>query len=115
MLGETWHVNPKRFIPGWAWTMVRLWRMSQGGMGVGHLPEGPRAMSQSTLMMDAFALMTEAEAKMRAEGESKPGVWTKRQIAEVRASVARANELYPDGPATGALLEAVLKSRQREE
>ena len=93
--------------------MVRLWRLSHGGMGVGHLPEGPRSMSQSPLMMEAFALMSSVEAEIKEECGGKPGVWTQRQIDETRAAVARANELYPDGPATGALLDAVLRSRSR--
>lgn len=111
VLGETWRVNPTHFIPPWIWTLVRLWRLSQGGMGVGHLPEGPCSLDQGVLLMDVFGLLSAAEAEVRDDADAKPGVWTKRQVAEVEASIARAKELYPDGKATGALLEAVMKSR----
>lgn len=111
MFGDWYYTNPAHLVPPWAWEMMRLWRMSQGGMGVGHLPEGPASLDQSILMMDAFAVMSVAEADLKEEADDKPGVWTRRQIAETRAAVAAAQKLYPDGPATGALLDAVMRSR----
>lgn len=48
--------------------MVRLWRLYQGGgMGVGYLPEPGGALDQSTLMLEAFGLMSSAEAELKKE------------------------------------------------
>ena len=52
--------------------MVILWRSSRGGMGgPGHLPESGGLMDQSLIMMAAFSIMSDAEARFRKDqGES---------------------------------------------
>ncbi|MCW2242263.1 hypothetical protein [Azospirillum canadense] len=103
--------NPRRMVPRWAWEMVRLWRLFQGGMSLGFMPEMAGAMDQSSKMLDAFSVMSAFEAEMKDEGDQTR--WTKKQVRETREAIAKAKELYPDGLATGPLLEATLKSRRR--
>ncbi|WP_376957740.1 hypothetical protein ABNQ39_11465 [Azospirillum sp. A26] len=89
--------------------MLHLWRLFQGGMGAGHLPEGPASMDQSVKMMEAFAIMSAFENEL--QGSKRPGSITKADVSDIRASIDRALEIYPDGKASGALLDAVRKSR----
>lgn len=89
--------------------MLKLWRLSQGGMGAGHLPELGGSMDQPVKMVEAFAIMSSFEAELQGSGKS--GAITKTDVANIRASIDRALEIYPDGEATGALLAAVRKSR----
>lgn len=92
--------------------MLRLWRLSQGGMGGGHLPEDGGGMTQSVKMMEAFALMSAFEAEL--QGSQQPGGITRADIEDIRDGIDRALELYPDGTATGPLLAAIQKSRNKE-
>jgi len=92
--------------------MLRLWRLSQGGMGAGHLPENCGSMGQSTKMMEAFAIMGAFEAELRDSKSS--GRITKTDVADIRANIDRTLEQHPDGEATGVLLAAVMKSRNRQ-
>jgi hypothetical protein len=45
--------------------MVRLWRLYQGGVGIGHLPESGGAAEQACIMLEAFGVMTAAELEMK--------------------------------------------------
>lgn len=92
--------------------MLRLWRLFQGGAGAGHLPEVGAAMDQPTKMIDAFALMSAFEAEWKARGQ--PGAITRADVEDIRAGIDRALDLYPDGVASGPLLAAIQKSRNRE-
>ena len=47
--------------------MIQLWRLYQGGMGAGHLPDGGGTLVQATIMLDAFAIMSIAEAAIKKE------------------------------------------------
>lgn len=93
--------------------MLRLWRLSQGGMGAGHLPELGGSLAQSTKMVEAFAIMTAFEDDLREAG--KPGGRiTRSDVSAIRANIDRTLEQHPDGAATGTLLAAVMKSRNRD-
>lgn len=92
--------------------MLRLWRLFQGGMGSGCLPDPGGSLDQPVLMIEAFAVMSATEAGLQdRENGGTSGRWTRQEVVAVRAQIARAKELYPDGPATGALLDAVMASR----
>jgi hypothetical protein len=52
-------------VPDWCWDMVRLWRLYQGGMGVGHLPESGGSGEQACVMLEAFAAMTAMELELK--------------------------------------------------
>ncbi len=47
--------------------MIRLWRLYEGGMGVGHLPDAGGSMDQAAIMLDAFGLMAAAKAALKPE------------------------------------------------
>jgi hypothetical protein len=47
--------------------MVRLWRLYQGGTGIGHLPESGGSGEQACIMLEAFAVMSGAEAEMKPQ------------------------------------------------
>jgi hypothetical protein len=49
--------------------MARLWRLACPGMGAGHLPDAGGAGEQAAIMMDAFAVMSAAEAELRKANE----------------------------------------------
>lgn len=68
LFGEEVESNPKFDVEPWAWTMVRLWRMSRGGMsGPGPLPDVGGTMDQSPYMIDCFAVMNQAEFEYKKE------------------------------------------------
>lgn len=92
--------------------MLHIWRLSQGGMGSGHLPETGGSMDQSTKMMEAFAIMGAFEAELRDSKSSRR--ITKTDVVDIRANIDRTLEQHPDGEATGALLAAVMKSRNHQ-
>jgi hypothetical protein len=49
--------------------MIRLWRMSQGGMaGPGPLPEAGGVLDQAAIMLQAFGIMNAAEKELKDEG-----------------------------------------------
>lgn len=52
-------------VKDWAWEMVKLWRMYQGGMGAGLLPDAGGLMDQPVIMMEAFDIMSSAEAELK--------------------------------------------------
>lgn len=58
-------VNPREWLPAWVWGMVQLWRLFQGGMGIGPLPDPGGTMDQPCIMLDAFAVMSSIEAELR--------------------------------------------------
>lgn len=109
VFGERFYTNPRYRVPDWLWPLIRLWRLSQGGTGIGHLPEGPASLDQNPALMEAFAILSSAEAELR-EDES-PGHWSQSDLDAYEIAREKALALYPDGKAEGALLEAVLKSR----
>ncbi|MBP2232570.1 hypothetical protein J2847_005899 [Azospirillum agricola] len=59
--------------------------------------------------MEAFGIMSAAEAELR--DEDKPGHWSQQDIDAYELAKDKALQLYPDGEAKGALLEAVMKAR----
>lgn len=112
MGSESYRTNPRDWLEPWCWAMLRLWRLSQGGMGAGHLPEAGGTMDQPTKMIEAFALMSAFEAELQAS--TQPGTISRTDIEDIRAGIDRALDLYPDGMATGPLLAAIQKSRNKE-
>lgn len=76
MLGETYATNPKLDVPEWAWTMVRIWRLTKGGHAAGMgfamtLPGQPLeaggVLEQSPYMTDCMAIMDGAERAFKSE------------------------------------------------
>jgi len=67
ILGERHDENPRFSVPDWAWDIVRLWRMYQGGMGVGHLPHAGGAVDQSCILLEAFGILSATEAALKPE------------------------------------------------
>ena len=71
--------------------MVRLWRLYQGGdMGVGHLPDAGGSMDQAAIMLDAFSLMSDFDARQRAKGamplnEDGETDWAAQEDADTRS------------------------------
>lgn len=46
--------------------MIRLWRLYQGsGFGPGHLPQRGGVLDQPVIMLEAFDLMSAAEAELK--------------------------------------------------
>jgi len=45
--------------------MIRLWRLYQGGLAVGHLPDAGGTLDQPAIMLDAFALMSATEHELQ--------------------------------------------------
>jgi len=43
---------------------VRLWRLFQGGMAPGHLPEAGGTLDQGAWLLEAFSIMTAAEREL---------------------------------------------------
>lgn len=118
---ETYHLNPRDLVPDWAWSVLTLWRLFQGGgMGVGPLPEPGGSLDQPCALISAFFLMSGFERDLLDDGEDGQRRRKRRkrlgqaEVAAIRAGVDKALELYPDGSATGALLAAVMKARNRE-
>lgn len=60
-------INPREWLPSYAFHMLQLWRMYQGGGmgGVGHLPDVGGTMDQPVVMIEAFNLMSGIEAELR--------------------------------------------------
>jgi hypothetical protein len=67
--GSCWEIagwryrrNPVLRLTSEDWAMARLWGQYRGGGlgGVGHLPEAGGTGDQAAIMLDAFALMSEA-------------------------------------------------------
>jgi hypothetical protein len=79
--GETYTQNPVGLLDDCDLAMVQLWRLAHpspgriGGMAggvipvAGHLPDAGGAGDQAAAMMDAFRLMTAAEAEATAARE----------------------------------------------
>ncbi len=58
-------------VADWAWSMVGLWRLFQGGgMGVGYLPDAGGAIDQPVIMMRAFAVMSNFEHERTKKDEA---------------------------------------------
>jgi hypothetical protein len=59
-------------MPDWIWDLVTLWRLFKGGgMGPGPLPCAGGSGDQPAALMDAFAIMSGAEAEFKKSlGES---------------------------------------------
>jgi hypothetical protein len=51
--------------------MIRLWRLYQGGMGGGHLPDAGGSGQQAAIMLDAFAAMNAAEAELEKDRKDR--------------------------------------------
>lgn len=60
-----WHVEP------WAWDMLRLWRLSQGGMARGWLPDPGGTLDQPRVMLEAFAVMSAVEHELTKRDEDR--------------------------------------------
>lgn len=120
MVGEeTYTLNPRDLIPDWCWPVVTLWRLFQGGgMGAGLLPAAGGTLDQPAALIDAFFLMSRFERDLLDDGEGGRRSPRKRlgkaDVERIKAGIDKALELYPDGPATGALLAAVMRARNRE-
>lgn len=57
--------NPKYLLGPADWEMLRLWQYFRPDDGIGHLPEAGGVMDQAAVMMDAFAVMDWAYARLR--------------------------------------------------
>ena len=55
--------------------MIRLWRLYQGGMGGGHLPDAGGSGQQAAIMLDAFAAMNAAEAELEKDRARNRNGW----------------------------------------
>ncbi len=71
MLGTLYPTNPRLELTPNDLDMVRLWRLFQGGMGPGHLPDAGGVLDQPALMLDAFAYMNAVEAQLQAPQDRK--------------------------------------------
>ena len=70
LFGERHETNPKLLLGQDEAEMVRLWRMTRGGdFGQGPMPEAGGVMDQAAIMLDAFAVMSAAEAELTRERE----------------------------------------------
>jgi hypothetical protein len=65
-----WH-NPRHLLPA-AWSrVVALFRLSQGGMARGWLPEAGGVNAQPAWLMDAFAVLAAEEARLEKRSAAK--------------------------------------------
>lgn len=70
LFGEVYATNPRKLLDAGSHDMLRLWRMFQGGMaGVGVLPDDGGSGRQAAIMLDAFSVMSAAEAELKQTGE----------------------------------------------
>lgn len=53
--------------------MVRLWRLYAPGMSLGFLPDEGGVLDQSAMMLDAFAVMSRAQAELEKQYPKKDG------------------------------------------
>jgi hypothetical protein len=65
LFGERYPVNPMFVVEPWAMEMIRLWRLFQGGTGVGYLPRAGGTLDQPYILLDAFNVMSLAEEELR--------------------------------------------------
>lgn len=73
MFGERHPTNPRLGLDDNAFEMVRLWRLYQGGMvsgwAPGWLPDPGGVLDQAAVLLDAFAVMSAAEAALQPKGK----------------------------------------------
>ena len=64
-----WWRNPRLALPA-AWLrVVHLWRRSQGGMGVGWLPEAGGLHAQPAWLLHAFDVLAAEDSRLAAKAE----------------------------------------------
>jgi len=68
--GPLYPINPRLVVEPWAWDMLPLWRLYQGGGmgGAGHLPDAGGSLDQAAVMIEAFGLMTATERELSPDG-----------------------------------------------
>lgn len=54
--------------------MVALWRLYQGGMGVGYLPDAGGSMDQPVMMIQAFQMMSDFEHRLKNGTDGGPAL-----------------------------------------
>lgn len=69
LFGERYPTNPRLGLDDNAFEMVRLWRLYQGGMAPGWLPDPGGVLDQAAILLDAFAVMSAAEAALQPKGK----------------------------------------------
>ena len=55
-----YHDNPRDLVGDAEFETIRLWRLFQGGMAPGFLPDGGGTLDQAAIMLDAFAILSAA-------------------------------------------------------
>ena len=65
VLGESHFYNPAYDVEPATHELVRLWRLAQGGMGLGLLPEAGGSLDQPAILLAAFDVMTAAERELK--------------------------------------------------
>ncbi len=71
MYGESYTENPRFLLTEADFEMVRLWRLFRSGWGAGYLPDPGGVLDQPNAMLDAFALMSEAEATLEEQEKKR--------------------------------------------
>ena len=70
--GDVWPDNPRLVIPAPWHDFVRLWAACQGGMGgVAHWPDAGGVADQAAWVVDAFAMLTTADAQLESAGKRR--------------------------------------------
>jgi hypothetical protein len=62
--GEIFPTNPRLLVGEEERAMLRVWALSQGGFGVGHLPDDGGILEQASITMDALDAMHAARAQL---------------------------------------------------
>jgi len=72
VLGERHARNPRLALDGNDLAMLRLWSMARGtGLGGGVLPDAGGAHDQAAIMLEAFAIMSAADAELGATEDER--------------------------------------------